>query len=75
MLSQLYLLPLAVRMAGDEDTQRVLWQLSPSGAGLAVQATTDAALPLTPWAGLGVPAAWAAAALPTGWPLLVRRDA
>ncbi|MEO3798790.1 ABC transporter permease [Nonomuraea sp. B1E8] len=76
VLGLLYLFPLAVRMVADEGTQRLLWQLSPAGAGLAVQATTDAAvLPLGPWAGLGVLAAWAAAALLAGGLLLGRRDA
>ncbi|MCK2221151.1 ABC transporter permease subunit [Actinomadura sp. ATCC 31491] len=75
-LGLLYLSPLAIRLIGDEDVQRVLWQLSPVNAGLAVQATTDAAvLPLSPWAGLGVLAAWAAAALALGVVLLKRRDA
>ena len=36
-------------------------------AGLAIQATTDLrSLPISPWAGLGVLAAWAAAALLVG---------
>jgi ABC-2 type transport system permease protein len=45
-------------------------------AGLAIQATTDLhAQPLSPWAGLGVSAGWAAAALVTGGLLLRVRDA
>jgi ABC-2 type transport system permease protein len=76
VLSLLYLFPLAIRMVADEETQRFLWSVSPTNAGLAVQATTDATvLPLGPWAGLGVLAAWAAAASLTGWVLLRRRDA
>ena len=44
-------------------------------AGLAVQATTDLhSLPLRPWAGLGVTAGWAVAALVTGGLLLRVRD-
>jgi ABC-2 type transport system permease protein len=36
-------------------------------AGLAIQTTTDlGSLPLSPWAGLGVTAGWAAAALVAG---------
>jgi ABC-2 type transport system permease protein len=45
-------------------------------AGLAIQATTDLrSLPISPWAGLGVLAAWTAAALLTGALLLRLRDA
>ncbi|MFY7626872.1 hypothetical protein [Streptomyces soliscabiei] len=45
-------------------------------AGLAVQATVHLhELPIGPWAGLGVLAAWAAAALLVGSLLLHRRDA
>jgi len=45
-------------------------------AGLAVQSTTNLSkLPIGPWAGLGVLAAWAAAALLAGWLLLRLRDA
>jgi ABC-2 type transport system permease protein len=45
-------------------------------AGLLVQSTTDInALPLSPWTGLGVLAAWAAAALGAGALTLCRSDA
>jgi ABC-2 type transport system permease protein len=45
-------------------------------AGLAIQATTGlSSLPLSPWAGLGVLAAWTAAALLAGWLVLRLRDA
>ena len=45
-------------------------------AGLAIQATSDLrSLPISPWAGLGVLAAWATAALLTGGLLLRLRDA
>ncbi|TMR98248.1 ABC transporter permease subunit [Nonomuraea basaltis] len=76
VLGLLYLFPVAIRMIADEDTQRFLWTISPANAGLAVQATTDAAvLPLSPWEGLGVLTAWTAAALLVGGLLLRRRDA
>ncbi|MFE3454532.1 ABC transporter permease [Nonomuraea sp. NPDC059194] len=76
VLGLLYLFPALILMISDEDWQRLLWQLSPMNAGLAVQATTDlAALPLSPWAGLGVLAAWATAALLGGGLLLRARDA
>ena len=57
------------------------WQLrvdraAPMNAGLAVQSTTNLSkLPIGPWAGLGVLAAWTAAALLAGWLLLRLRDA
>ncbi len=45
-------------------------------AGLAIQATTNLRnLPIAPWAGLGVLAAWAAASLLVAGVLLRRRDA
>lgn len=66
-------LPLTV---GDPDWQRFLWRLSPMDAGLAVQATTGLdGLPLGPWEGLGVLAAWAAAALLAAGLTLRARDA
>ena len=44
-------------------------------AGLAVQATTGLpGLPISPWAGLGVLAAWTGAALLAGGLLLRLRD-
>jgi ABC-2 type transport system permease protein len=44
-------------------------------AGLAIQATTGLhGLPIGPWAGLGVLAAWAAAALLAGGLVLRLRD-
>jgi ABC-2 type transport system permease protein len=45
-------------------------------AGLAIKATTGLrSLPISPWAGLGVLAAWSAGALLPGGLLLGRRDA
>ncbi|SDK24002.1 ABC transporter permease subunit [Nonomuraea jiangxiensis] len=76
VLGLLYLFPLAVLLLPDPDWQRLLWRLSPMNAGLAVQATTGLDdLPLDPWTGLAVPAAWAAAALLAGGLALRRRDA
>lgn len=44
-------------------------------AGLSIQSTTGLlAPPLSPWAGLGVLAAWAATALALGGFLLWQRD-
>ena len=52
------------------------YSTGPVTAGLAIQATTGLAdLPISPWAGLGVLAAWAVAALLAGRLVLCRRDA
>ncbi|MER6176333.1 ABC transporter permease [Streptosporangium sp. NPDC001681] len=72
----LYVLSVLPFMISDPDWQRFLWRLSPMNAGLAIQSTTNlSALPLAPWAGLGVLAAWAAAALLGGGLALRLRDA
>ncbi|MFG1755475.1 ABC transporter permease [Streptosporangium sandarakinum] len=76
VLGLLYLFPALILMIADDDWQRLLWQISPMNAGLAIQATANLAdLPLSPWAGLGVLAAWATAALLGGGLLLRMRDA
>jgi ABC-2 type transport system permease protein len=63
-------------MVSDQDWQRHLEQVGPMTAGLAIQATTGLrGLPTSPWAGLGVLAAWAAASLLAGGLLLRLRDA
>ena len=75
VLGLLYVLPVVILAIADEDRQRQLRRLVPT-AGLAVQATRDLdALPIGPWAGLGVLAAWTAAALLGGGLLFLRRDA
>jgi ABC-2 type transport system permease protein len=57
-------------------TPRRLTETAPLTAGLAIQATTGLnTLPISPWAGLGVLAAWAAGALVLGGMLLRSRDA
>ncbi|MFD4829024.1 ABC transporter permease subunit [Streptomyces uncialis] len=76
VLGLLYIVPIVSQTIGDPDWQRLLQQISPTSAGLSIQATTDlGSLPLSPWAGLGVTAGWAAAALVTGGLLLRVRDA
>jgi ABC-2 type transport system permease protein len=76
VLGLLYLFPLVAAVVTDPHWQRHLEQIGPMSAGLAIQATTGLpGLPLSPWAGLGVLAAWAAAALLAGGLLLRRRDA
>jgi ABC-2 type transport system permease protein len=76
VLGLLYLFPIVAQMVSDQDWQRHLQQVGPMTAGLAIQATTGLrTLPISPWAGLGVLAAWAAASLLVGGLLLRLRDA
>jgi ABC-2 type transport system permease protein len=76
VLGLLYLFPLVAAVVTDPHWQRHLEQIGPMSAGLAIQATNSLpGLPLSPWAGLGVLAAWAAAALLAGGLLLRLRDA
>ena len=76
VLGLLYLFPIITQMIRDPDWQRHLQQIAPMTAGLAVQATVGLAdLPIAPWKGLGVLAAWAAGALIIGGWLLRSRDA
>ncbi|MEJ3744959.1 ABC transporter permease [Actinomycetes bacterium KLBMP 9797] len=76
ILGLLYLLPILSQVIGNARGQRLLEQIGPMSAGLAIQATTNLHnLPLRPWAGLGVTAGWAAAALMAGGLLLRIRDA
>ena len=74
-LAVLYLPPLLAQAVGDP-LRRFLEQTGPTTAGLSIQATVNLhSLPIDPWAGLGVLAAWTAAALVLGAFLLNRRDA
>jgi ABC-2 type transport system permease protein len=76
VLGLLYLFPIFAALATDPALKRHLQQIAPMTAGLAIQATTNLHhLPIGPWAGLGVLAAWAAAALLAGAVLLTHRDA
>ena len=76
VLGLLYLFPIVAAVVSDPHVQRHLQQVAPMTAGLEIQATTGLrSLPLSPWAGLGVLAAWAAAALLAGGLLLRLRDA
>ena len=75
VLGLLYLFPV-VASAVSPHWSRHLQQIGPMSAGLDIQATTGlGSLPLSPWAGLGVLAAWAAGALLAGGLLLRWRDA
>ena len=76
VLGLLYLFPIIAAVVADPHWYRHLQQIGPMTAGLAIQATiTLRSLPIGPWAGLGVLAAWAAAALVVGGLLLRLRDA
>jgi len=76
VLGLLYLFPIAAAAITDKDLHRHLLQAAPMMAGLDIQATTGLrSLPLSPWVGLGVTAAWAAGALLLGGLLLRFRDA
>lgn len=76
VLGLLYLFPIITQMINDPEWQRHLKQIGPMSAGLAVQATVGVAeLPIAPWTGLAVLAAWAAVALGIGGALFRLRDA
>ena len=75
VLGLLYLPPILAQASSDP-LRRHIQQIAPMTAGLAIQATTNLRnLPIAPWAGLGVLAAWAAAALLVAVLLLRLRDA
>lgn len=75
-LGILYLFPVAAGLVTDAAVRRRLEQAGPLSAGLDSMATTGLrALPLDPWQGLGVVAAWAAGALILGGVVLRLRDA
>jgi ABC-2 type transport system permease protein len=76
VLGLLYLFPIVAAVVSNPHVQRHLQQIAPMTAGLDIQATTRLpSLPLSPWAGLGVLAAWAVAALLAGGLVLRLRDA
>ena len=76
VLGLLYLFPVLAGVISDPHWQRHVEQLGPMTAGLAIQATANlASLPLSPWTGLGVLAAWTAGSLLAAGTLLTLRDA
>jgi ABC-2 type transport system permease protein len=76
VLGLCYVLPILSLAVNDPDVHTWLQRLSPATAGSIVQLTGDlTGLPIGPWAGLAVVAAWAAAALLIGGIALHRRDA
>jgi len=77
VLGLLYLPPIiAAALASNPHWQHRIERYAPMNAGLTIEDTTNLhGLPISPWAGLGVLAAWAAAALLTGGLVLRLRDA
>ena len=76
VLTPMYVVRAVIGLVLDPTWQHRVERVAPMNAGLAIQSTTDVSkLPIGPWAGLGVLAAWTAAALLTGWLLLQLRDA
>jgi ABC-2 type transport system permease protein len=76
VLGLLYLFPVLGLAVTSPGWHQHLQQIAPMTAGLEIQASTGlSTLPISPWAGLGVLAAWAAAALLAGGLLLRLRDA
>jgi ABC-2 type transport system permease protein len=76
VLGLLYLFPVVTAAVSNPHWHRHLEQIAPMSAGLAIQATTGLrSMPLSPWAGLAVLAAWATAAMLAGALLLHFRDA
>ena len=76
VLGLLYLFPIFAQVAGSPGVARHLQQIGPMTAGLEIQVSSGLRhLPIGPWTGLGVLAAWAAAALLAGTLVLRVRDA
>ena len=75
VLALLFVFPI-LASAVNEHWQRHLEQVAPMTAGLYIQTTSNVkSLPLSPWEGLGVLTAWAAAALIVGGLRFGRTDA
>jgi ABC-2 type transport system permease protein len=75
VLGLLYLPPLLAQLVSGP-WRRHIQQIAPMTAGLAIQATRNIrSLPVSPWAGLGILAAWAAGILLIGLAVLQARDA
>jgi ABC-2 type transport system permease protein len=76
VLGLLYIFPIIGQVLLNHVWRSRIERFSPMTAGLAIQSTKDlSTLPIGPWAGLGVLAAWTAVALIIGWVLLLWRDA
>lgn len=75
VLGLLFLPPLLAQFVSGS-WRRHVEQIAPMTAGLAITATNNiGSLPIAPWAGLGVLAAWAAGLLLGGLAVLTARDA
>jgi ABC-2 type transport system permease protein len=75
VLALLYLPPLLAQLVSGP-WRRHIQQIAPMTAGLAIQATRNIrSLPVSPWAGLGTLAAWAAGMLLIGLAVVKARDA
>lgn len=76
VLGVLYLSPIIAGAVSDTQWHNRIERYSPMSAGLSIQSTRNlASLPIGPWEGLGVLAAWAGASLLLGALVLHRRDA
>jgi len=76
VLGLLYLFPVLGLAVSSPGWHRHLQQIAPMTAGLEIQASAGLkTLPISPWAGLGVLAAWAATAVLAGGLALRFRDA
>jgi len=76
VLGLLYIFPVLGVVVLNPVWQHRVERWAPADAGLAIQATRNLGrLPIGPWAGLGVLAAWTAVALLAGGLLLRLRDA
>ncbi|MFI1394318.1 ABC transporter permease [Streptomyces sp. NPDC020681] len=76
VLGLLYAFPVVAELVADERWSERLQKLTPTSAGLSIQATENLdALPIGPWPGLGVLTAWSAAALLAGAAVFRLRDA
>jgi ABC-2 type transport system permease protein len=76
VLGLLYLSPIIAAVVKTPHWHSDIERYAPMSAGLTIQATTGLrGLPISPWGGLGVLAAWAAAACLAGGLLLRVRDA
>lgn len=76
VLTLLYVFPVLVTMVTDSVWQERFQRWGPADAGQAILATRDLSdLPIRPWAGLGVLAAYACGAVVLGGLFLTHRDA
>lgn len=76
LLAILFVPPIAASFLSDEDAREQVMRYAPMTAGLAIQATRRLGeLPIGPWAGLGVLAGYAGAAVLLGTVLFRLRDA